>query len=171
MLEPRLNVVTLGMSIFLCSSGVLNLFFACRVPFDRKDSLAEAKLRRKIDCFVVPTVVVIYLFCFIDRANIGNARLAGFEKDLGLAGYDYNMVLTFFYISYIVLEIPGVMLCKYVGPGWFIPSCSLGFGIMTVCFAFVRTKWQACGVRFLLGVFEAPLLPGSSSYTYIVLVS
>lgn len=32
--------------------------------------------------------------CFVDRANIGNARLAGLEKDLNLAGYDYNVVLT-----------------------------------------------------------------------------
>lgn len=36
--------------------------------------------------------------CFVDRANIGNARLAGLEKDLGLAGYDYNLLLTVFYI-------------------------------------------------------------------------
>jgi hypothetical protein len=42
-------------------------------------------------------VAPLYLFCFIDRANIGNARLAGFEKDLGLKGYDYNRVLTMFY--------------------------------------------------------------------------
>lgn len=36
--------------------------------------------------------------CFVDRANIGNARLAGLEEDLGLAGYDYNLLLTVFYI-------------------------------------------------------------------------
>lgn len=36
------------------------------------DAKAEAKLRRKIDFVVVPTVSILYLFCFIDRANIGN---------------------------------------------------------------------------------------------------
>lgn len=36
--------------------------------------------------------------CFVDRANIGNARLAGLEEDLGLAGYDYNILLTVFYV-------------------------------------------------------------------------
>ena len=46
------------------------------------------------------------------------------------------------------------MMCKWVGPGWFIPAISLGFGIMTVTFAFVRTFSAACGVRFLLGLFE-----------------
>lgn len=35
------------------------------------DPEAEAKLRLKIDLMVVPTVALLYLFCFIDRANIG----------------------------------------------------------------------------------------------------
>jgi hypothetical protein len=59
----------------------------------------------KIDLMIVPTVSLLYLFCFIDRANIGNARLAGLEKDLGLTGYDYNGVLSVFYISYIIFEV------------------------------------------------------------------
>jgi len=65
------------------------------------DPKAEAKLRLKIDLYIIPTVALLYLFCFIDRANIGNARLAGLEKDLGLKGYDYNILLSCFYISYI----------------------------------------------------------------------
>lgn len=35
------------------------------------DPKAEARLRRKIDWCIVPTVALLYLFCFIDRANIG----------------------------------------------------------------------------------------------------
>lgn len=35
------------------------------------DPKAEARLRRKIDWYIVPTVSLMYLFCFIDRANIG----------------------------------------------------------------------------------------------------
>lgn len=35
------------------------------------DPKAEAKLRRKIDLMIIPTVSLLYLFCFIDRANIG----------------------------------------------------------------------------------------------------
>lgn len=37
----------------------------------RFDPKAEAKLRMKLDLFLVPTVSLLYLFCFIDRANIG----------------------------------------------------------------------------------------------------
>ncbi|KAL1635967.1 hypothetical protein SLS58_010019 [Diplodia intermedia] len=131
------------------------------VTFDPK---AEARLRWKLDLYIVPTVALLYLFCFIDRANIGNARLAGLEKDLGLEGYDYNRLLTVFYISYIIFEIPSNMCCKWVGPGWFIPGISLGFGICSVCTAFVDNIHSASGVRFLLGVFEAGMLPGIAYY-------
>lgn len=64
------------------------------------DKAAEFRLRLKIDLYIIPTVAILYLFCFIDRANIGNARLAGFEADLKLKGYDYNTVLSVFYISW-----------------------------------------------------------------------
>jgi len=137
----------------------------------------------KIDLYIVPTVSLIYLFCFIDRANIGksylrqisntqisqrliagNAKLAGFEKDLHLKGYDYNRVLSAFYISYIIFEIPSNMACKWIGPGWFIPCISLGFGICSFCTAFVHNIHSASGVRFLLGMFEAGMMPGIAYY-------
>ncbi|KAF4951346.1 hypothetical protein FGADI_7544 [Fusarium gaditjirri] len=128
------------------------------------DPKAEARLRRKIDWMIVPTVCLLYLFCFIDRANIGNARLAGLEADLGLTGNDYNLVLSVFYISYIVFEIPANLLCKYMGPGWFIPLTSLGFGLCSIFTAFVSNVHQICGVRFVLGIFEAGMLPGIAYY-------
>ncbi|KAI1211239.1 putative MFS transporter [Annulohypoxylon truncatum] len=131
------------------------------VQFDR---LAERKLRNKIDLMVVPTVSFLYLFCFIDRANIGNARLAGLEEDLGMSGNDYNMLLSIFFIAYIVFEIPSNLACKAIGPGWFIPFLCFGFGVCSMGMAFVRNLSSACGVRFLLGTFEAGMMPGISYY-------
>ncbi|KAI2283162.1 hypothetical protein LOZ03_006798 [Ophidiomyces ophidiicola] len=37
------------------------------------DPVAERRLRTKIDWYIVPTVSLLYLFCFIDRANIGES--------------------------------------------------------------------------------------------------
>lgn len=55
-------------------------------------------------------------------------------------------------------------MCKYVGPGWFIPTTSLGFGIASIGTAYVHTLRSACGVRFVLGIFEAGMLPGIAYY-------
>jgi len=131
------------------------------IQFDPK---AEARLRLKIDLYIIPTVFLLYLFCFIDRANIGNARLAGLEKDLHLKGYNYNQVLSVFYVSYILFEIPSNMCCKWIGPGWFIPAISLGFGAASIATAFVHDLRAICGVRFVLGIFEAGMLPGIAYY-------
>ncbi|WYZ35880.1 hypothetical protein EsH8_X_000527 [Colletotrichum jinshuiense] len=128
------------------------------------DPVLERRLRLKIDLMIVPTVALLYLFCFIDRANIGNARIAGLEKDLGMKGLDYNATLSIFYISYILFEIPSNILCKLMGPGWFIPLTTLLFGICSVGTAFVHTVPQVMGVRFLLGIFEAGMMPGIAYY-------
>ncbi|KAE8377505.1 major facilitator superfamily domain-containing protein [Aspergillus bertholletiae] len=128
------------------------------------DPSAESRLRLKIDLYIIPVVSMMYLFCFIDRASIGNAKLAGLEEDLGLTSYDYNTLLSVFYISYIIFEIPSNLVCKWLGPGWVLPALTLGFGICSLCTAFVHNLSSAAGVRFLLGVFEAGILPGISYY-------
>ncbi|KAL7951315.1 major facilitator superfamily domain-containing protein [Trichoderma barbatum] len=128
------------------------------------DAVAERKLRLKIDLFIVPTVALLYLFCFIDRANIGNARIAGLANDLGLKGNDYNAIVSIFFISYIVFEIPASLACKSIGPGWFLPMTTVLFGVCSLATAYVNTKSQAAGVRFLLGIFEAGMMPGIAYY-------
>jgi hypothetical protein len=92
----------------------------------------------------------------------GNARLAGFDTDLGLTGYDYNHVLSVFYISYIIFEIPCNLCCKWMGPGWFLPISTLLFGVASIATAFVNTIHQASGVRFVLGIFEAGMVSALS---------
>ncbi|GAA5890625.1 hypothetical protein JCM8208_004939 [Rhodotorula glutinis] len=124
------------------------------------DEAAERALRRKIDIRILPTVALLYLFCFIDRANIGNARLAGLEKDLNLKGYDYNILLTAFYVAYVVFEFPAQVVNKWIGPGKMIPILSFMFGLCSLCMAFVHTFGQAIAVRFLLGIAEGGVFPG-----------
>lgn len=86
------------------------------------------------------------------------------EVDLKMEGYDYNMIVSVFYISYIIFEIPANLLCKIMGPGWFLPGTTLVFGIVSLGTAFVDTIPQISGVRFLLGIFEAGMLPGIAYY-------
>lgn len=159
--------------------------------------MAESRLRLKIDLCIVPPVSLLYLFCFIDRANlgkqasnpvsalpatwtsrglhpfsedsatdipVGNAKIAGLDRDLGMKNYDYNTIISVFYVSYILFEIPCNILCKWMGPGWFLPLLAVLFGVASLGTAFVTTIPQAMGVRFLLGVFEAGMMPGIAYY-------
>lgn len=49
------------------------------------------QLVRKIDWHIMPVLVILYLLSFLDRTNIGNARLANLEVDLGMSGLNYNV--------------------------------------------------------------------------------
>ena len=57
----------------------------------RFDLQSTKRLLRKCDKALLPFLALLYLLSFLDRANIGNARLAGLEEDLGMSGLDYNV--------------------------------------------------------------------------------
>lgn len=52
------------------------------------DKKAERRLLRKFDLHILPLLVMMYLFNSLDKSNLGNAKTAGLEKDLGIAGTD-----------------------------------------------------------------------------------
>lgn len=64
-------------------------------------SQSETKrLLRKIDRTLLPLLSLLYLLSFLDRANIGNARLAGLEKDLNMTGkWDYAVSSPQYHVS------------------------------------------------------------------------
>jgi hypothetical protein len=59
------------------------------------DPVLEEKLIRKCDLHVVPVLFVLFLLSFLDRTNIGNARIQGLERDLNMdpAGNKFNIAL------------------------------------------------------------------------------
>src|SRR5690349_15883884 len=76
------------------------------------DSLAIRTLKRKLDYRLVPIWSLLYLFSFLDRSNIGNARVAGLERDLELTGTQFNMTLTIFFFGYILFEVPSNIMVR-----------------------------------------------------------
>ena len=120
----------------------------------------EKRIRNKIDWRLVPTVTFLYLLCFLDRANIGNARIQGMAKDLNLVGYRFNWALSIFYIIYLLVEVPSNVILKKVGPKYYIPLLVSGFGLVSMCTAFVQNFPQLCVARAFLGIFEGGTMPG-----------
>ncbi|KAJ6542077.1 major facilitator superfamily domain-containing protein [Mycena vulgaris] len=131
-------------------------------------SSEEKRLRSKLDRRIMPLVCLLYgmfatrlePFCFLDRVNVGFASLAGLQKSLGLHGVQYNIGLTCFYTTYVVIEAPSNLLGKHFGMGKWLAGCAFGFGICCLASAFVRNFGEFCLVRALLGVFEGGMLPG-----------
>ncbi|KAK6216217.1 hypothetical protein LQW54_003791 [Pestalotiopsis sp. IQ-011] len=124
----------------------------------------ETAIRHKLDWQIVPTITILYLLCFLDRANIGNARIQGMADDLDLSGYRFNWALSIFYIVYLCFEVPSNIILKKVGPRYYIPGLVVGFGFVSMCTAFIKTFEQLCAMRALLGIFEGGAMPGMAFF-------
>ena len=57
------------------------------------DAVQMKRIRRKIDIRLMPILVVLYMLAFLDRVNVGAARLWHLEEDLGMEGNDFNIAV------------------------------------------------------------------------------
>ncbi|KAF2098646.1 major facilitator superfamily transporter, partial [Rhizodiscina lignyota] len=126
-------------------------------PFDEK---ATARLLRKIDWTLIPFLSLLYLLSFLDRSNIGNARLAGLEKSLGMTGLDYNNVLAIFFPFYVLAEIPSNIVMKASRPSVWIPTLMVAWGLMCILMGLVKNYAGLLAIRAALGLAEGGLFPG-----------
>lgn len=92
------------------------------------EATEERKIVRKCDLHVLPVLMFLYLLAFLDRINIGNARLQGLERDLHMKGQDYNYALFIFFIPYILFEIPANLIMKKLSPSTWISGIMIGWG-------------------------------------------
>jgi hypothetical protein len=117
------------------------------------------RIRRKLDLHLVPLTMALYLLAFLDRSNIGNARIAGMTQDLNLTGDDYDWLLTIFYIAYIVFEFLAIMW-KIVPPHRWAAFCVFAWGLVSTVQAGIHTWRAEMALRFFMGMTEAGYGPG-----------
>ncbi|KAI8086542.1 major facilitator superfamily domain-containing protein [Halteromyces radiatus] len=134
------------------------------VDFVEPDAKEMRKLLWKLDLRIVPWLGVLYLCSFLDRVNIGNAKLAGLQADLKVSDDVYNWALSIFFIGYIIFEIPSNMMMKKIGPNRWIPLVMIAWGVTMACMAAITNSAGLLASRFFLGITEAGLFPGAIYY-------
>ncbi|KAK9422199.1 putative Major facilitator superfamily (MFS) profile domain-containing protein [Seiridium unicorne] len=77
-----------------------------RVTADAAWLTAEKRLVRKLDFTLVSTLWLLYLFNYLDRNNIAQARLNSFEKDSGLVGSKFNVAMSILNVGYMIMQLP-----------------------------------------------------------------
>src|SRR4051794_32103501 len=60
---------------------------------------AERKLLLKLDAVFVPIIMLVYLSCFLDRTNIGNAKVARMPEDIGASPAEFSTAISIFYAT------------------------------------------------------------------------
>ncbi|KAI5863916.1 DNA-repair protein rad2 [Durotheca rogersii] len=128
------------------------------------DSAEEKRLLRKLDLHIIPLVMLLYTFSFLDRVNIGNARLYHLETDLGLVGNQFQVAVSIFFVTYLLFEVPSNLVLKPLTPSRYIAFIAFAWGIIATCTGFVQSYGALIATRLILGVVEAGLFPGLNVY-------
>ncbi|KAK0611644.1 major facilitator superfamily domain-containing protein [Immersiella caudata] len=118
----------------------------------------------KMDTRILPVLALLFLCSFLDRTNVGNAKIIGLEQDIGISNLQYNQGLAVFYATYIASELPSNLVLKKLTPKIWLPLLTVVWGIVTMCLGFVRNFGSFFAVRALLGIAEGGLLPGMVLY-------
>ncbi|CAG8975885.1 hypothetical protein HYALB_00006502 [Hymenoscyphus albidus] len=128
---------------------------------DSEKAEIDRKLLWKLDLQLIPWLCVLYLLSFLDRTNIGNAKIQGLQKSLGgMSTGRYNAALTIFFVSYALFEPLANILLKRLRPSIFIPIIMILWGACMLSMGFIK-NWNGLMVaRFCLGLTEAGLYPG-----------
>ncbi|KAK3295377.1 major facilitator superfamily domain-containing protein [Chaetomium fimeti] len=126
--------------------------------------LDEKKILRKMDMRLIPMLALLYLLSFLDRGNIGNAKIEGLQEDLDITDDQYNWCLTAFFFTYAAFEVPSNLMLKKVRPSVWLPAIMVAWGIVMTLMGIVHNYAGLLSARIFLGVTEAGLFPGVAYY-------
>lgn len=93
-----------------------------------KAKASERKLIMTIDWHLLPILFLLLMAAFLDRINIGNARIMGLEKGLHMKGNNFNVALLVSFVPYVLLEVLSNLLTKKVRPSMSLSGLILGWG-------------------------------------------
>ncbi len=139
--------------------------------------LEEATFK-KIAGRLIPFIFLCYIVAFLDRVNVGFAKLQ-MAGDLQFSDQIYGFGAGIFFIGYFIFEVPSNVILERVGARMWIARIMITWGIISSAFMFTGdihwgtiAAWFNCTdaqftfyvLRFLLGVAEAGFFPGIILY-------
>ncbi|KAK8088553.1 hypothetical protein PG997_003514 [Apiospora hydei] len=131
---------------------------------------AERKLLWRQDKRIIPLSAGIYFLCYLDRSNIGNAKILNntshddMQSENGMSNYQFNVALMIFLIGYFLFEVPSNIMLKKLRPSRWLAIIMFLWGAITIGLGGTKTYAEVTVVRFLLGAAEAGLFPGLVYY-------
>src|SRR5262249_2897219 len=107
----------------------------------------------------LPLLIVLFVVAWMDRVNVGFAKLQ-MSKDLAFSDAVYGFGAGIFFLGYLLFEIPSNLLLVRIGARKTIARIAILWGVTSIATMFVKTAISFYIVRFLLGAFEAGMVPG-----------
>ncbi|KAK0496669.1 MFS transporter [Armillaria luteobubalina] len=132
-----------------------------------------ARLLRRLDLRFIPAFMLMYTLSFFAIANIGNVRILNTDTGdsllqvLKMTDEQFSLAVVISAVSYAISNIPSNYMLKYLSPRRWLPIIMVGWGATEMIMAIIQNYSTLLGLRFLLGVFVAGLIPGII-YTFTV---
>ncbi|KAH0497684.1 hypothetical protein TgHK011_004973 [Trichoderma gracile] len=121
----------------------------------------EKSLKRKLD-LRCSLFILIYIMNYLDRNNIGAARLKGLQVDLNLDDTQYATCLSILYVGYILMQVPSNMFINRITrPSLYISCAMIVWGLISTLSGIAKDFKGLVVIRFFLGFVEAAFLPGA----------
>jgi MFS family permease len=123
----------------------------------------ESRTYAKVSRRLIPFLMVCYLGAYLDRVNVGFAKLQ-MLNDLRFSETVYGMGAGIFFLGYFLFEVPSNLVLHRVGARKWLARIMLTWAAISACFVFVKSPTAFYALRFLLGVAEAGFAPGVILY-------
>ena len=121
------------------------------------------RTRNRITRRLMPFLICLFIVAFIDRVNLGFAKL----EMTGELGFNPEMIgfgAGIFFIGYFLFEIPGTLLVETWSARKWLARIIISWGIIATLMGFIQNSTHFYVARFLLGAAEAGFFPGVIVY-------
>jgi len=118
---------------------------------------------RKVTLHLIPFIFICYLFNYLDRVNVGFAKLQMLDS-LKWSETIYGLGAGIFFIGYVLSGVPANLLLHRLGARRVIGTLMVAWGAASAALMFVTTPTEFYVLRFITGVFEAGFFPGIVLY-------
>ncbi|KAF9888053.1 hypothetical protein FE257_009318 [Aspergillus nanangensis] len=127
----------------------------------------ERRVRRKIDCVVLPLMCLVFFAQYLDKQSLSYASVFGMIEELGLHGTQFSWLGSIFYMGQLVAEFPAMYLMSRFPLARFVACTVIVWGGVCMCLATATTFPSFMGVRFCLGLTEGAVSPAFVTLTSI----
>jgi D-galactonate transporter len=123
----------------------------------------ERRVYRRVTRRLIPFLFLCYIFAYIDRVNVGFAKLQ-MQQDLNISDAVYGAAAGIFFIGYFFFEVPCNLALQKIGARRWLGPIMIVWGFVSACTMFVHTAHEFYLVRFILGIVESGFFPGVILY-------
>ncbi|MGE8177990.1 MFS transporter [Pseudomonas fluorescens] len=118
---------------------------------------------KRVTLRLIPFIFVCYLFNYLDRVNVGFAKLQMLDA-LKFSETVYGLGAGIFFIGYVLCGVPSNLALTRFGPRRWIALMMITWGMLSTCLLFVTTPTGFYTLRLFTGAAEAGFFPGVVLY-------